>query len=196
MKQVKIVIISLLTIVFVSCFGDKKTAIGETFDTDDFENKNFTGNTIDFKDLPENLCSYVNTNTVLEAYKTYGVTKVTFDNKRRFMGKYCNFGIIFDNTPSKYSLGFLSIIETPETPDTNWKETWEFKKKMKQSAQYVSGLGQAAIWYGKQHKLEIKMEGYTMALTVPAVFSNTNEAPLIDDYKKIAIAIAKNTNLL
>lgn len=196
MKKLKRVLLSAtVAIMLVSCFGDKKTAIGQDFDTDDFENKNFTGNKFNFKDLPEDMCAYLNTDIILSQYAGEGATQVKFDNKRRFMGKYCNFGVILNNIPSNYSLGFLSIVENQGEEETNWKEALEFQKKMKKSTSYVSGLGKAAIWYEKQRKLDIKMDGYTIALTVPALY-NKDQPNKEYDYKTIAITIAKSSTLL
>ena len=196
MKELKIVGLSaLLSILLVSCFGDKTTVVGQEFDTDDFENKNFSGNRFNFQDLPEDMCEYLNSDVILKQYANEGATEIKFDDKGRFMGKNCNFLIILNNTPSNYSLGFLSIIENLGEEETNWKEGWEFQKKMKKSTAYVSGLGKAAIWYGKQRKLDIKMEGYTIALTVPALYDK-DQPNKEYDYKAFAIAIAKNSKLL
>lgn len=196
MKNLKTVALSaLMAILLVSCLGDKKTAIGQDFDTDDFENKNFTGNKVNFEDLPEDMCGYLDTDVILNQYADEGATSIKYDDKRRFMGKNCNFSIILNNTPSNFSIGFLSIIENLGEEETNWKDTWEFQKKMKKSTAYVSDLGKAAIWYGKQRKLDIKMEGYTIALTVPALYDKEQPNKHYD-YKKFAIAIAKNSKLL
>lgn len=190
----KIVFVICLLQLFSSCFGDKKTAVGKDFNSDDFENKNFSGNKYNFKDFPEDMCSYLDTNAILKAYKENNITEVKIDNKRRFMGKNCNFGIVLNNKPSDYSLGIFSIIENIAETETNWKESWAFRGSMKKSASYVPNLGKAAIWYEKQRKLEIKMDGYTIALTVPALYDKKHPNKEYD-YKTKAIHIITNSKL-
>ena len=194
MKFIKqILTIIFITLLLSSCFGDKKTAVGQDFDTDDFENTNFEGNKVNFKDLPQNMCSYLNSEAILNQYSNG--TSVTYDDGKRFGGKNCNFKITFFDTASSFSMGSIFIVENLPESETNWKEDWEFQKKMKSSTAYVSNLGKAAIWYAKQRKLDIKMDGYTISITAPIPWTSATEFDKNAALKDVAIALAKRTNL-
>lgn len=172
----------------VSCFGDKKSAVGQDFNTDDFVNKKFKGNKLSFNSLQDDLCGYIDTSIIMKEMKAAEVTEVIIDaNKNRFIGKNCNFSVIFDNTPSKYSRGFLTVVENVEENETDWKEGWEFRKKSLKSAEYIPNLGKAAIWIGKQRKLEVKMDGYTITFNIPITYDKSF------DYKSSAINIIKRS---
>lgn len=194
MKNYKILCIALMTsFTFSGCFGDKKTVIGQETGSDDLENKNFKGNAFSFAKLSENLCGYIDMNTVQKQFAVSGATDAQEDPKRRYTGKYCDFFLTFDNTPSKYSRGNLTVVEDISEDEADWQEQWEWRKKSLKSAEYVSGLGKAAIWIGKQRKLEVKMDGYTLFLVVPPTYTINDKNAKQHDYKNSAIAILKNS---
>ena len=185
--------IVLMLVTYSSCVGDRKTVIGQEFDTDTFENKDFKGNALNFSELPEDLCGYLDNAQIQQAYKSANVTDVKPDTKRRFLGKNCGFTIFFDGTMEKYSRGFLSVVEDPADVEAEWKEQWEFRKKSLKSAEYIPKLGKAAIWIGKQRKLEVKMDGYSIFLEVPPTYSINDKNAEQHDYKTSAIKILSSS---
>lgn len=187
-KSLALVLISTL---LVSCFGDQKTIIGQEFGDTDFVNTNFKGNKKDFSDLPKDLCGFLDEATILKAYEN--ATSVTFNGKNSFMNKNCQFAVTFFNDNTQFIKGSIFIVEDNE--GDNWQENWEFKKKRFKSASYVKNLGMAAIWNGKQRKLEIKMKDYQVSITVPPKMTAKNKLDNDTDVKDIAIAIANSTNL-
>lgn len=153
--------------------------------TDDFTNKDFKGNVYSFTELSDDLCQYLNTNDILKAYEKDGVNEVKIDPTKRFMGKNCDFTLLY-NDPSKYSRGMISVVQDQGEDESLWEEKWESRKKIYKSASYVFGLGKAAIWIEKQRKLEIKMDGYTIYFTTPATYDKSF------DYKTTAVNSVKN----
>ncbi|MBC2843644.1 hypothetical protein [Winogradskyella flava] len=174
-----------------SCFGDQKTIIGEDFGDTSFVNENYKGNKKDFSELPKDLCQFLDEASILKGYDN--ATSVSFNGKNSFGNKNCQFNVVFFNDQSQYIMGSIFINEN--TNSANWEESWEMKKKRFKSVQYVKNLGMAAIWNGKQRKLEIKMKGYDAMITVPPKMSGKNQIDNNTDVKDIAIAIAKSTNL-
>ena len=193
MKELKILSLSaLLSILLVSCIGDQKTVVGQEFGDTTFINDNFQGNKKDFSELPNNLCEFLNENVILKTYDN--ATSVTFDDKSPFMNKNCQFAVIYFNDNSQFIKGSLFVTEIEDESD-GWKEIWELKKKRFESAEYVKNIGLAAVWNGKQRKLEIKMKGYDVLITVPPKMTAKNQIDNKSNVKNVAIAIAKNTGL-
>jgi hypothetical protein len=176
----------------VSCFGDQKTVIGQEFEDTDFINDNFKGNKKDFSELPKDLCVFLDEAPILKAYDN--ATSVSFGGSDSFMNKNCQFSVTFFNDASQFIRGSIFIVDDSAEED-NWQESWEFKKKRYKSAAYVTDLGRAAVWYGKQRKLEIKMKDYQVSITVPPKMIEKNKIDNETDVKAAAIAIAKSMNL-
>ncbi|NRB83849.1 MAG: hypothetical protein HRU49_08755 [Winogradskyella sp.] len=192
MKYLKYALL-LSTTILSSCFGDKTTIVGEELGTELTENKSFSGNKYSFKELPENLCTIISMDEVKQQYIDANVNEVKVDQVRRFSGKYCDFMILFDpSMATAYSKGFLSVVKDFEG-DSNWQEQWQFKLKSLKSAESVPNLGKAALWIGKQRKLEVKMDGYTIVLTVPAINGVNDPNARQYDYKSTAVSIIKNS---
>ena len=189
MKYLKYILV-LLTIITISCIGDKKTVVGEELGDTSFVNENFKGNKKNFSELPKDLCEFLDEDSILKGYDN--ATSVSFNGKNSFGNKNCQFNVIFFNDESQYIIGSIFI---NEDNSNNWQESWEMKKKRFKSAQYVKNLGMAAIWNGKQRKLEIKMKGYMVMITVPPKMIAKNNLDNNADVKDIAIAIANSTNL-
>ena len=191
MKLFKHTIITLLVTLLASCLGDQKTVVGQEFGDTSFVNENFKGNNKNFSELPKDLCEFLNETTILKGYNN--ATAVTFNGKNSFMNKNCQFTVTFFNDNTQFIKGSVFIYEDNETD--NWQETWEFKKKRFKSASYVKNLGMVAVWNGKLRKLEIKMKGYTAAITVPQKMLAKNKLDNNTDVKNVAVAVAKSTNL-
>lgn len=187
-----LVAVLCIAILFTSCLGDQKTIVGQEFGDTDFVNENFKGNKKNFSDLPKDLCEFLDEASIVKGYDN--ATSVTFNGKNSFMNKNCQFAVTFFNDTSQFIKGSIFINENTSEND-NWKESWEMKKKRFNSAEYVKNLGMAAIWNGKQKKLEIKMKGYDVMITVPPKMTDKNQIDNKTDVKHIAIAIAKSTNL-
>ncbi|GAB5564712.1 MAG: hypothetical protein Wins2KO_17750 [Winogradskyella sp.] len=192
MKHLKYTLV-FVSILLASCFGDKNTIVGEELGTELAENKSFSGNKYSFNDLPDNLGDLISMEEVKRQYKGANVTEAKVDQVRRFGGKYCDFNILFDpSMASSYSKGFLSVVEDFQG-DSNWQEQWQFKLTSLKSAESISNLGKAAIWIGKKRKLEVKMDGYTILLEVPAINGINDPDAKQHDYKSTAINIIKNS---
>lgn len=186
-------VFAFMSIVFVSCLGDQKTVVGQDFGDTNFVNDNFKGNKKNFSELPDNLCEFLDESTIIKGYDN--ATSVTFNDKNRFMSKNCQFSITYFNDPSQFIVGSMFIVDD-SAEEAEWKESWEFRKKRFKSAEYVKNLGRAAIWNAKQRKLEIKMKGYTISITVPPKMIEKNKIDNDADVKAVAVSIAKSTNLL
>jgi hypothetical protein len=176
----------------VSCLGDQKTVVGQEFGDTNFVNDNFQGNKKDFSELPKDLCVFLNKDSILKAY--VNATSVTFNGENAFMSKNCQFSVTFFNDPSQFVKGSIFIVDD-SAEEANWQESWEFKKKRFKTAEFVKNLGRAAVWYGKQRKLEIKMKDYQVSITVPPQVIAKNKTDNDANVKDAAIAIAKSTNL-
>lgn len=182
----------LIATLCVSCLGDQKTVVGQEFGDTNFVNDSFKENKIDFSKLPKDLCGLLNKDSILKAYDN--ATSVSFGGSNSFMNKNCQFSVTFFNDASQFIKASVFIVDDSAEED-NWQESWEFRKKRIKSAEYVKGLGRAAIWYGKQRKLEIKMKDYQVSITVPPKMTAKNQIDNNADVKDVAIAIAKSTNL-
>ncbi len=194
MKQFKTLIITGIILMFLSsCIGDKKTVVGQELGDTNFVNTNFSGNKINFSDLPKNLCTYLSEGEIKNQYPS--ASKVLFDDGKTYQTKSCRFLAYFGEGEYNYLNGTLFATEDVLAEGEDWKETWELQKKMSKTAEYVSGIGQAAIWFGKKRELRIKLDGYTFSITVPGSSTKEEEVAKNRDYKNIAISLAKSTNL-
>lgn len=192
MKVIKIILLTVFTtLLLASCLGDQKTVVGQEYGDTDFVNANFKGNKKDFSALPKNLCDFLDESSILKGYDN--ATSVNFRSKDAFLNKNCQFVVTFFNDDTQFIVGSIFINE--DVSEDNWQESWEFKKKRFKSAEYVENLGMAAVWNAKQKKLEIKMKGYVVMITVPPKMIAKNSIDKDADVKNIAIALAKSTNL-
>ncbi|MEM6684497.1 MAG: hypothetical protein AAF617_01780 [Bacteroidota bacterium] len=192
----RIATLTLVSFLCIACFGDKNTIIGQDLGDTNFVNKNFSGNKVAFSALPKNMCQYISEAKVQELYPD--ATKIMFDDGKTFMTKSCRF-IVYtnENTDSKYDYltGTIFAVEDKVAENEDWVETWELRKKMSKSSEFIGGFGQAAIWVGKKRELAIKMDGYIITITVPGSPFKEAEIAKNRDYKSIAIAFAKSTGL-
>lgn len=194
MKSIKhIAFLVLISISTTGCFGDKTTVIGQELGDTNFVNKDFSGNKIEFSALSKNMCSYISETKVKELYPN--AKKILVDDGKTFQSKSCRFLVYMDDEEYNYLSGSIFATEDVLAEGEKWEESWELKKKVSKSSEYVSGLGKTAIWIGKKRELYIKMEGYTIMITVPGSTFKEEEVAKKRDYKKIGVEIAKSTGL-
>ncbi|WP_298425168.1 hypothetical protein [uncultured Kordia sp.] len=194
MKTIKLIALILsISFSLTGCFGDKNIAVGTELGDTNFVNTNFIKNKIEFSALPKNLCTYINNDKVKELYPD--ASKILTDDGKTFMSKSCRFLVYIGDGDFNYLTGTIFASEDQLAEGEKWEETWELKKKMSKSSEYVSNLGKAAIWKAKKRELSIKMDGYSVVITAPGSVFKEEEVAKNRDYKKIAIAIAESTNL-
>lgn len=189
----RIALIFLIAVTTTACFGDKNTVIGQELGDTNFVNKNFSGNKKEFSELPKNMCTYIDMDKVHDMYAD--ASKVVNDEGKTFMTKSCRFLVYIGEGEFNYLSGSIFAVEDKLAEGEKWEETWELKKKMSKSSEYISDLGKAAIWIAQKRELSIKMDGYTVMITVPGSTFKSEEEAKNRDYKKIGIEIAKSTGL-
>jgi predicted small secreted protein len=194
MRKIKLIaVLTFTSFLFTACFGDKNTVIGQEFGDTSFINKEFTKNKVEFSALPKNMCSYINEGKIKELYPES--SKILFDDGKTFMTKSCRFLIYMNDGEYDYLSGAIFALEDQLAEGEDWKETWELKKKVSKSSEFISGLGKTAIWVGKKRELFIKMDGYMITITVPGSQFKEEEVAKKRDYKSIALKIANSTGL-
>jgi len=181
-----------VNLLLVSFLGDQKTVIGQEYGDTDFVNDDFTANKKSFGELPKNLCEFFNEDVIIKEYDN--ATSVKFNPGKSFMNKNCQFSVTYFNDESQLIRGSVFVIKENDEDD-RWKESWEMRKKRFKSAEYVDNLGMAAIWNGKKRKLEIKMKGYVVTITVPPKMLSKNKLDDNSDVKNVAVAMAKSSGL-
>lgn len=189
----RIAIVTFLSFSLTACFGDKTTVIGQELGDTNFVNKDFSGNKVEFPALPKNMCAYISEAKVMEFYSD--AKKMLVDDGKTFQSKSCRFLVYMDDKEYNYLHGSIFASEDVLAEGEKWEESWELKKKVSKSSEYISGLGKTAIWIGKKRELYIKMDGYTVMITVPGSTFKEEEVAKKRDYKKIGIEIAKSTGL-
>jgi hypothetical protein len=189
----RIAITTAISFLLIACFGDKKTVIGQELGDTNFVNASFAGNKVAFSALPKNMCSYINKSKIKEFYPDS--KKILFDEGKTFQTKSCRFLVYTEDGEYDYLSGAIFAVKDQLAEGEDWKQTWELKKKISKSSEYISGLGKTAIWIGKKRELLIKMEGYTITITVPGSPFKKEELDKKRDYKNIGIEIAKSTGL-
>jgi len=177
-----------VNLLLVSFLGDQKTVIGQEYGDTDFVNDDFTANKKSFGELLKNLCEFFNGDVIIKEYDN--ATSVKFDLGKSFMSKNCQFSVTYYNDVSQLIRGPVFVIEENDEDD-RWKESWEMKKKRFKSAEYIDNLGRVAIWNGKKRKLEIKMKGYVVTITVSPKMRAKNKLDNNTDVKNVAVAMAK-----
>ncbi|MFK7749977.1 MAG: hypothetical protein AB8B65_16405 [Kordia sp.] len=194
MKNIqRIAITTAISFLLMACFGDKKTLIGQELGDTNFVNTNFAGNKVAFSALPKNMCSYIKEAKIKELYPD--AKKILFDEGKTFASKNCRFLVYMSDAKFDYLSGTIFAAEDKLAEGEDWKQTWELKKKVSKSSEYISGFGKAAIWIGKKRELLIKMDGYIITINVPGSPFKEEELAKKRDYKNIGIEIAKSTGL-
>lgn len=208
MTSSRIPLFFLLAFFFSACgYGDKKMIITEDFGDTSFVNKNFAGNKKEFNNI-DNICDLIPVSQVADLYKVEESQVLIARNPQGGTQTSCRFLISFSEQKFDNITGIIAVTrEVSESEDlgeiakaaghgTDWVEAWELKKKMSKSAEYISDMGKAAIWFGSKRNLLVKLDGYNLSLTVPGSDFHEKEKTMNRDYKSIALAIAKNIGLL
>jgi hypothetical protein len=192
MRQV--FLLALITILFGSCFGDKKSAISTTLSDDSFVNKNFKGNRLEYADI-SSPCQYISKEALA---KYYG----TSNDKVLLMGgnsssKTCTIRIQLSDQEFDYLTGSIHFYEEAnKRPDgSTWEDDWQLQKEISKRSEWISNVGKAAMYKEPKRELLIKYDGYTMSVIAPGSAVNQIEKSKNRDYKKIAISMAQNTPL-
>lgn len=205
MKQFLFIFSSI--ILLSSCFGDKKSIIGEDLNDESFVNTNFKVNLINYSE-GMSACDQI---TASEIANLYGVNASLIhiedptksDRYKKDMLPACMLYIKTGENDFEWPRGSISILPEISKDEymgdvaeavgqgKNWVEAWSLKKSMSKSAEWLNGIGQAALWTGKKNQLEIKFEGYTLVVTPLKNISNKQELAANRDYKQIAIKMAQ-----
>ncbi|WP_143592051.1 hypothetical protein [Tenacibaculum holothuriorum] len=195
MKSIfKITVLCCLSVLFVSCFGDKKTAIGTDFNDTSFVNKSFKNNKVNFSNL-NNSCQFVSKNQIA---KLYNVTEDKVQIIGNELSKSCTIRVLISDNNFDFLTGAISFYKTPDKLDdgSTWVDSWQLKKGLSKSSVWIKNMGKAALYNAKKRTLFIKFNNYTMELIAPGSDFNQIEKAKKRDYKTIALTLAKNTPLL
>lgn len=191
----KLLITGLIAVLFSSCFGDKKSAIGTDFGDNSFVNKNFKGNKITYSEIAMDPCSYVSKSELAKLYGT-SEDKIILIGANR-MPKTCTIRVQLSEQEFDYITGSVHYFKDPNTlsDGTSWKESWQLQKGISKSAIWVPNMGKAAMYKSSKRELFVKFDDYTLSITAPGSSFNKTEQSQNRDYKKIALTMAKNTPL-
>jgi len=212
MKTHQILIATLISMILISCLGDKKSIdIEEANDTTSFVNKDFKGNLIDYDDNMS-ACSKMTKADLASLYNVsadeiYWMDSAT--NERMESNKpTCNFRVMIGEDEFNYLIGGITVNREIKKEEMmgeiaeavgnveNWEEGWALQKSMSKSAEWVEDTGLAAMWKPKRRELHIKFEGYTLYVMAPGAAFNKEENAKNRDYKKIALEMAKKAGYI
>lgn len=184
----------VIILLFSSCLGDKKSAIGTTFDDSSFVNKGFKGNKFGFAEISQP-CTYTTKETLAKLYDTTA-DKVTLIGGNA-QSKTCTIRIQMSDQEFDYITGAIYFYEevNKRSDGTTWEDDWQLQKGISKSAKWISNMGKAAMYKEKKRELLVKFDDYTMCIVAPGSAFNQTEKGLNRDYQKLAIAMAKNTPL-
>lgn len=191
----KILLFSLIILLFNNCFGDKKTAIGTDFSDTSFVNKSFKKNPMEFSEITD-VCSYL---SVSQLAKLYNVTEeeilVVNVNKTN---KACSFYVKLSDQKFDHILGSVGFYEEKDIDEdgSTWIEKWQLQKNISKSSVWIPNLGKAAYYVAKKRTLFVKFNNYTMSIMAPGSDFNKIEKSKNRDYINIVLQMAKNIPLL
>ncbi|MEO9571053.1 MAG: hypothetical protein ABJH82_09795 [Polaribacter sp.] len=190
----KTILFSLMIVLFINCWGDKKTAIGTNFNDTSFVSKNFKTK-IYFSDLASP-CSYISKEILAKLYNVSVDKILTIEGNAQ--NKTCTLRVKLSDEEYNYLVGSIRFYEEKDKLEdgTSWVESWQLQKGISKSAEWIPNLGNAALWIDKKRELRVKFKNYTMAINVPGAAFNKKEKALNRDYKKIALALADKTPIL
>lgn len=206
MKIKNILIIGVLFTLLHSCLGDRQTVIGADLGDTSFVNKNFKGNLIHFEE-GMSACDNLTANTIAKFYDRSAediiITDPTKSDRYVNPSPGCTIHVKMSDQKFDHLTGTITVLKEIK-PDEfmgdvaeatgngeNWEEAWALKKSLRKNTEWLSGIGQAALWTEKLRKLEIKFEGYTLQIIAPGGAFNDIEKAKNRDYKTICIAMAK-----
>ena len=195
MKTTNFINFSLVVLLLTSCIGDKKSIIGADTSDDSFVNKNFDGNLINY-DVNMSACSNFSEADLAKHYDVPNdaiiIRDSTVDERLEAYSPTCKFTVMFGEGKG-YLLGSISVY-SEDQKNNHWEETWALKKAASRSAEWVKGVGRAALWKPGNRILTIKFEGYSLVISVPGIDRDSNKKNV--RYKKIALAMAKSAGYI
>ena len=174
MKNRNLITISLIALFLTSCLGDKKGInIEEANDTTSFINKDFKGNVIDY-DKNQSACEGISKADIASLYGVSEDLIRVIDNvksDRRDPNSNPSLFVLSRNWRIRFMWLRGSISLTPEVGKDeymgeiaeaagngeNWQEAWALQKSISESSEWVSGLGKAAVWKGRNKHLKNKI---------------------------------------
>ena len=187
-------LLGLMTLLLSSCFGDKKSAIGTTFNDTSIVNKSFSGNKINFANI-NSPCNYTSKKTLAKLYNTSEKRVLLIGGNAQ--SKTCTIRIQLSEEEFDYVTGSIHFFEeaNKRSDGTTWEDDWQLQQGMSRSAQWVSNMGKGAMYKNAKRELLVKFDEYTMSVIAPGSAFNKTEKALDRDYEKIAVTMAKNTPL-
>ena len=195
MKTINFIIISLIAVFLTSCKGDKKSIIGADTSDDSFVNKNFDGNLINY-DENMSACSNFSAADLAKHYDVPNgaimIRDSTVDERLEAYNPTCKFTVMLGEGKG-YLLGSISVYSEAQK-DEHWEESWALRKAASRSAEWIKGVGRAALWKPGNRKLTIKFEGYSLVISVPGINRDSNKKNV--RYKKIALDMAKSAGYI
>lgn len=184
----------LMILLLSSCFGDKKSAIGTTFDDSSFVNKSFAGNKVDFAGISQP-CTYTSQEALAKLYNTTADKVILIGGNTQ--SKTCTIRIQLSDQEFDYITGAIHFFEeaNKRSDGTTWEDDWQLQKGISKSSQWISNMGKGAMYKDSKRELLVKFDEYTMSIIAPGSSFNKTEKAQNRDYQKIAIAMAKQTPL-
>ncbi|MEM6514716.1 MAG: hypothetical protein AAF688_00920 [Bacteroidota bacterium] len=202
----------LLSVVLTACLGDRKMVNVSEMDDTSFVNKSFKGNLIDYnKDM--SACDKLSETDIASLYNVSEDAIVKQDvskSDQRVPNSppSCQFFIKDGDNDFLWLRGSMNVqreigkdemmgeIAEATGSGEDWEEAWAMQKSMSKSAEWIDGLGMAALWIEAKTELRIKFEGYT--LYVFPIKNKLNEAEVARkrDYKSMAIGMARNAGFI
>ena len=194
MKVTNLVLMLSLSMILISCMGDKKSLIGQSFGDTSFINASFKGDPTPYEAIPDNLCSKLPKSLIQKYFPESN--KILYDDGKTFKGKNCRCLVYLGEGEFEYVPARLSVREDAFEDPEAWIEQWELLKLTSKSSEYIPDLGKAAIWKESKKELTIKMDKYDIYITTP--YSNLFQEGVQKekDHKAMAIEIAKQSGLL
>jgi hypothetical protein len=212
MKTIKVLSIVMVSLLITACVGDKKSIdIEEANDTTSFVNKDFKGNLIDYY---ENMsaCDRMSKADLAKLYDVTAEEIIWMDsasNERMTSNSpTCNFRVMLGENEFNYLIGGITVnreikkdemmgeIAEAAGGGENWKEAWALQKSISKSAEWIKGVGQAAMWKPNKRELIIKFDGYSVYVMAPGAAFNQEEKARNRDYKTIALEMAKKAGFI
>ena len=164
----------LIILLFSSCFGDKKSAIGTNFDDSSFVNKSFTGNKLDFSGISQP-CTYTSKEALAKLYNTTEDKVILIGGNAE--SKTCTIRVQLSDEEFDYITGAIHFFEEAnQRPDgTTWEDDWKLQKGISKSSQWISNLGKGAMYKEAKRELLVKFDDYTMSIIAPGSSFNETE---------------------
>jgi hypothetical protein len=158
------VFLLLLGLLTACSHGDKASAIGATFDgEEDFVNASFSGNKIN-PDQAADKCALLSAD-VLADMVGISADKISANPNPATGG--CGYIVMYDEDRDYSTAGF-GLLQEVTGDEADWKDNWSVEKSISKTAEWVPGLGMAAMWKPRNRELKVKYDGYTLQVNAPA----------------------------